>query len=442
MDNRMNEGGAAVPDDSARFGAYRVFLVLLISLSIIFDGFDGYTLGLAVPSIAREWGLKPGAFATATAFVTIFTLIGSALAGFVGDRIGRKQTLILSTLLYGTGSLIAAFAPDMLVLLLSRILAGLGLGGALVTAVVSVAEHVPARQRSVAITLTTLGMPLGHALAGATATYVLEPFGWRSLFLIGALAPIAIAIIHALLLPETPSFMHGKMRYRDAMARYCRRTGVDPADFDAPPAEEKTTTRTRFAALFTRNYRADTLLLWAGIAASLLITYSLAQWLPSLLSRTGASPSIASRAIVFLGIGQLIGGLFSAPIVYLFGSRWPMRLSSIAVFVAALTLVANFDAHPTAIVTYVTFAAMACVNAIIIQLYHTLGPAIYPDEVRGSGTGLALGIGRMGAVLSSYSGAWALNHGGVTFFGVIAIAAVVQFFSFGLIRRHGASGRK
>lgn len=442
MHSQQVAGEAARQQQEQRFVGYRIYLVLLISLSIVFDGFDGYTLGLAIPSIAREWGLKPGAFATATALVTVFTLLGSMLAGFAGDRIGRKRALIASTLLYAAGSLIAAFAPNMMTLAISRAVVGIGLGGALVTAVVSVAEHAPPRQRSLAITLTTLGIALGHALAGATASLVLEPFGWRSLFLIGALVPGGIALIHTLLLPETPSFMYGKPQYREALAKYCRRIDVPPERFASGQVAEPTTSGTRFGALFTPTYRADTVLLWVGIAASLFVTYSLSQWLPSLISRTGASPSLASQAVVFLGIGQIAGGLISVPVVYWFGSRWPMRLSSIVLLILALTLALQFDARPTTLLTYAAFAALACAIAVIIQLYHTLGPAIYPEEIRSTGTGFALAIGRLGAVLSAYTGARALEHGGPTFFGIVAIAAVVQFVSFGFIKRHATSGRR
>lgn len=441
MSSLPHDASAATPRES-RFTRYHLFIVLIIGLSIVFDGFDTYTLGLAVPSIARDWGLPPGAFAGITALSTISTVTGSALAGFVSDRIGRKYMLIIATMLYAGGSLISALSWETTLLGFSRVVTGLGLGSAIVTAIVSIAEHVPQRQRSAAITITTLGIPLGHTLAGATASLVLEPLGWRSLFLIGVIIPAIMIAVMALLLPETPAFMRGKPRYHDALERYCRRTGLNPDDFGAARREDKVRSGAPLAALFSRPYRSDTILLWTGMTASVFITHVLAQWLPSLMSEAGASLTVASQSLFYFGMGQIVGAAIATPLIFWFGSRYPMCAGALVILVVAAGLAVEFDTHPAALATFAMFALTACVGSMMVTLHHALGPAIYPEAIRGGGTGLALAIGKSGGILSAFGGAWALPHGGTTFFGLVVLAALTQLVCFGLIRGHAPSGRR
>lgn len=434
----------AIPSPAGRiqrFTRYHLFIVTIIALSIIFDGFDTYTLGLAIPSIAKEWGLKPSDFATITALATISTIAGSAFAGFVGDKIGRKRTLALATLLYGGGSLVSALSNEMMLLTLSRVVTGIGLGSAVVTAIVSVSEHVPLRQRAAAITLTTLGIPLGHTLAGITAAWVLEPLGWRTLFLIGAVIPAIMLVLQTIILPETPSFMRGKPRFAAALERYARRTDLDIEDLRTPPPPRKTSSGARFAELLSGRYRSDTIFMWLGMSASVFITHISSQWLPSLINHAGGSVTLASSALAYFGTGQILGAIVATPLIFWFGSRRPMLGGALAILTLSGLLMMNFDGHPTAYLTFAMLTAMAALGSMMVCLHHTLGPAIYHEDIRGSGTGVALALGKTGAVLSSYAGAWAVEQHGIAFFGLIALAAVVQFSCFGMIRRHAVGGR-
>lgn len=437
----IGETVARAQRSSEALRPYHIMIVAIVALSVIFDGFDTYTLGLSVPAIAREWGRPASAFGTTTALSTVATVVGAMSAGIVSDRIGRKYTLMLATLLSGGGTLLSAAASTMAILTVSRVVTGIGLGGAMVTAVVLVSEHMPTRHRAAAIVLMTLGIPLGHTLSGAVASLVLEPWGWRSLFLIGAVVPCIVFVVQALAMPETPAFMRGRAAYRQKLEHYHRRLGTQELDVpvDGLAALDG---GTGIGALFQKKIVRETLLLWVGVTASVFITHVASQWLPSLIVHAGGSLKSASQSIVYFGIGQIGGALFATPLIFLFGSRWPMLGGAIVTFILALVLMARFDAAPTAVATFITFAVMAWVGSQMVALHHALGPAIYPEAVRGRGTGFALAIGKSGAVISSYSGAWAINHGGMAYFGLIATAAVVQFCCFSLIRRHAPAGMR
>ena len=148
--------------DQGAWGAYQKWLVGMTAMTIVFDGIDNQLLGVAIPSIMREWSVPRAAFAPVVSIGLIGMTIGGAVAGLAGDRIGRRTALLGSMLLFGlmTAAVAAAASPMHLAVL--RLLAGAGLGGAIPNAAALAAEYVPRRHRHIAVTLTIVCVPLGR----------------------------------------------------------------------------------------------------------------------------------------------------------------------------------------------------------------------------------------------------------------------------------------
>src|SRR5262245_51620521 len=147
--------------DRGPWGGHQRWLVLLTALTIVFDGADIQLLGIALPSMMGEWGLPRGAFASVVSLGYVGMAIGGASAGLAGDRFGRRTALLSSMLLFGAATLGLAAAGGVRDVAVFRLLAGMGLGGALPNAAALAAELVPVRQRSMAVTLTIVCVPLG-----------------------------------------------------------------------------------------------------------------------------------------------------------------------------------------------------------------------------------------------------------------------------------------
>src|ERR1700752_1541873 len=171
--------------DDGRWSGRQKLFVLLTALTIVFDGVDNQLLGIAVPAMMRDWGVARGAFAPFLASGLIGMMIGGALAGIVGDRMGRRFALIGSVVIFGVLTAAMALVESLWALGALRFLAGLGLGGAMPNAAALASEYVPRRHRPFAITLTIVCVPLGGTLAAFVAGYVMPVFGWRTLFAIG-----------------------------------------------------------------------------------------------------------------------------------------------------------------------------------------------------------------------------------------------------------------
>ena len=171
--------------DEGPWTGFQQWLVGLTALTIIFDGADNQLLGASLPMIMRDWGLAKAAFSPVLAAGFVGMLIGGAVAGVFGDRIGRKKALIASVVVFGLATSAIATAADVTMLGVLRFIAGLGLGGAVPNAAALASEFVPKRHRPIAVTLTIVCVPLGGTLAGLLAIRVLPVFGWRTLFLFG-----------------------------------------------------------------------------------------------------------------------------------------------------------------------------------------------------------------------------------------------------------------
>lgn len=153
--------------------------------------------------------------------------IGTPIGGILGDRIGRKPTLVLSVMLFGVATAAIALANGILELSIYRTLGGVGMGGAIPAATTLIAEMTPARRRSLAVTLGLICIPIGGLAGGLIAAQLLPVYGWRSLFLVGGGAPFLVSFILMAVLPESVQFLARKSGNADEVTRRLREIGCD-----------------------------------------------------------------------------------------------------------------------------------------------------------------------------------------------------------------------
>src|SRR5579863_5686458 len=144
---------AAVLDDSP-WSAYQKFMTVLAGLAIIFDGFDIQILGFAIPSLIPEWHGARADFGPVLAIGLAGMLVGGPLAGYCGDRFGRRPALIVCVVIFGLATIATAFVHGLVGLTVLRLVTGMGTGGALPNASTLTAEFAPLRRRPMAVKLT------------------------------------------------------------------------------------------------------------------------------------------------------------------------------------------------------------------------------------------------------------------------------------------------
>lgn len=375
-------------------------VVAMVAIALVLDGLDAQALGLAIPALMAEWNLTRADFSPIAAGSLVGMAIGATFGGLLGDRIGRRLALIGSITVFGLATGLATLAAGTVSFGALRALAGLGLGATLPNASALIAEFTPARFRSIGMSIAQLSQPVGSMLAGFIAAALLEGSGWRSLFLIGGAAPIALALLFLWRLPESPSFLARKDRPREHVPR------------------------ASIGALLAPGRRRDTVLAWSSCFLSLLALYSVLSWAPAMLAAERLPLSFTGTAIATFSIGGILGSFGCGLLITRFGSRPAQLLIGATGIAAAVTLIVLFRsgiATPALIGVLMAFIGVGAAGTQ--ATLYSLGAHLYPTGLRATGIGAILGIGRFGAVASAWVGAWAVDAGGaVGFFALFAAA--------------------
>ncbi|MDB5702859.1 MAG: transporter [Sphingomonadales bacterium] len=421
--------------DGRGWSKLQLSVVALCAAAIALDGFDNLTLGFVIPALIKEWGVTKAAFAPLIAATIIVMCIGTAIAGRLGDRLGRRPVLIGSVVLFGTMTLAAALANDIWSLGLARCLAALGMGGAMPNATALLAEFAPARHRNRAVTIGVAFIPVGGFVGGLVAAELLTSHGWRSLFLAGGAFTLVAGIAMAVWLPESPRFLV-KDRLRHArLARLLSR--IDPTHDGSSRYSTATAAEVeQGGSIFDPSIRFDTFALWAAFFFCLLAVYAMFNWAPTMLSEAGFGLGVASAGLGGFNFGGIFGALLGATAMDKMGSRKPMVLLAIGGAVASIGVAGAVWFHAS---------ASAVVGMLVLQgfficgLQVTLFPLaalIYPATSRATGLGGALAVGRLGAIVSSVAGAALLAQGAPAFMLCVASICVVTALAILVIRGH------
>jgi AAHS family 3-hydroxyphenylpropionic acid transporter len=354
-------------------------IVAFCFVAAMCEGMDVQAAGVAAAGIKLDLKPTPGQLGLFFAAANFGLLFGAVFGGRLSDRVGRKWVLTASIGMFGVCSILTALAWDMTSLTAARLLTGLGLGGAMPNLIAMVADASHVRSRNAVIALTYVGMPLGGAVASAIVLG-LPPGHWRWLFLIGGAAPLVIAPLMALVLP-----------------------GGRPVGTEAARGEPG-----RIADLFADGRLARTLTLWLGFFVATLTLHLLLSWLPLLLQGRGLSKSEAALAQFAFNAGgagaALVAGLG-------LDNRWrPLSVAfSVVAIPAALLLVANAPAQAAGMAAYALLLGGGILAGQVI-LYSVAG-GLYAPNLRGTGMGSAIGIGRVGSLVGPTLAAMLLTAG-------------------------------
>jgi AAHS family 4-hydroxybenzoate transporter-like MFS transporter len=364
-------------------------------------------------------------------------MVGGAIGGMLGDRLGRRTALLSSVLAFAAFTLAIATVHGVMMLGVFRFLSGLGLGGAMPNAAALASEYVPRRQRAFAVTLTIVCFPLGGTLAALMSAQVLPMYGWRTLFVFGGTLPIALAIVLFPLLPESPKYLANRPARWPELIGLLRRLGHDvPADaafIEAGTVKSAASIR----KLFVPSFRLDTLGLFGAFFFGLMANNIGILYIPVMLTAAGFTQAVASNALAAWNFGGVAGAILGALIIQRLGSRiTQLTLSGMAVGSALVMAMMPPDPQDTFWLIVMFVLLGGTLNAVLTTMY-ALAANVYPTEIRGTGIGTAVAMGRLGMVLASYVGNFALDAGGPpAYFSTFAVAMVIVFTSLAVVRRH------
>lgn len=415
-----------------RFSKLQYGVFIFTFLITFFDGYDTAVIGYIAPSLLNEWGMEKGALAPVLSAALLGLAIGAITFGPIADRFGRKRVLILSVMIFSLGTTLSAFVSTLFQLELLRFITGVGLGAAMPNAVTLMSEYSPKQKRAMIVNAMFCGFPLGAALGGFIAAYLIPNYGWRSTLLFGGMIPLLLSFFMIFYLPESVRFL-----IRKGGEKAVAKTKLILQKIDRSAASEDhftldegmvVTERKGLALVLSKYYWKGSILLWIAYFMGLVIFYGVMNWMPTLFKEASMPGGLAS----------IVTGLFALGGLGAIGNGWLMdRFNGtlLIAFFSALTaisvaLIGIFISLPLGVLVAIILFAGIVMNTAQSSL-PALAANFYPTEGRTTGVSMMLGVGRFGGIAGSFLVAFLIKNDltieGI--FYILALPAVIAMVS-------------
>jgi len=397
---------------TVREGAMSPFQIAAVTVCMAInalDGFDVLSIAFAGPQVAKEWMLKPAELGLLFSAGLFGMMLGSLILSSLADMLGRRTLVLIGLVVITAGMIASAFANGLEQLAWLRVLTGLGIGSLLSSINTIVVEYSSYRRKDFAVAFMAVGYPIGATIGGTISVYLIMAYGWRAVFVFGGVISAVLIPFALMQLPESLDYLLAK-RPKNALQRLnalLKKMGrSELAELPARQAAGEDAAVSVFA-IFDRDFFARTALIVFAYFLTMIPFYFMLNWTPKVLVDQGLSLATGiSGAVIMNGCG-VIGGL-------LFGlstNRTGLRQATSWFLVLFFVSIVGFGlATELKILLIFAGAVGFFMIGLISGLYAILG-AMYPVRVRNTGTGLALGIGRFGAVVGPYLGGVLIGMG-------------------------------
>lgn len=396
---RSAEGPAAW----TRKGLGIVALCFAINMA---DGVDVTILSFIAPRLQAEWGISAATMGNLFSAGLLGMAIGGMFIAPLADRLGRRAVILAALCLMSAGMFASSFAPSVPVLFAMRVIVGSGIGTVLAAMAALAAESAPPAQRSLAVGVVQAGYPFAAVFTGLIVAHELPIHGWQAILLGAAAMTVALLPAAWLVLP------HGRPVVTD---------GAEAAG--------------RVGQLFAPALRARTIALWSAVFFGLMVLYFIVSWIPKLSIAAGLSETNGIYAGALYNLGAFVGTMamsFLALRVPL-GKLVPVMLTGAGVAMVVFGSVAM----PVWLTLFVAFL----IGVTLQGGYNGVWPiaaGAYPGEVRATGVGWAIGVGRGGAVIGPMLGGYlmAANAPLPALFGAYCVPLLICAGAAFMVERH------
>ncbi len=395
----------------------RLLVVGLCFALNMLDGADMLIMSFIAPVLSVQWHVSPESLGVIFSASLVGMAIGCLFVAPLADRFGRRS-MIVSALVLVTVSMVSSgyvhTVPEMLV---ARLFVGIGVGTIGVSMSAMAAEFAPQGRASFAVGFVQAGWPLGSIITAFVAASIIEDYGWQALLVGIGLASLGLLAATALALPESVSFLASRRPAKalDRINGILPRLGLSTLESLGPkPPRPK---RIAVLRLFADGRLRASILLWTAVTFGYFVLYFAISWIPKLSVDAGLKLDDA----IYAGATYNFGAFVGTTLVGWLGSRY--RLNRVISLFFGLSVAALLIFGSASMPVLLTLVVAACVGITVQGAFNGFWPLaakLYPTEMRGTGIGWALGVGRIGAVLGPVVGGVLVGAG----FSIAAIFAV------------------
>ncbi|AYC30424.1 MFS transporter [Paenisporosarcina cavernae] len=373
-------------------------LLGIAGLGWMFDAMDVGILSFIIAALAVEWSLTPAEMGWIGSVNSIGMAVGAMVFGMFADKIGRKQIFIMTLVLFSVASGLSAFTTTLAAFLILRFFVGMGLGGELPVASTLVSESVEPKERGRIVVLLESFWAAGWLVAAIISYFIIPNFdnGWKIALILTAL-PAFYAVYLRLKLPDSPQFVAKREK--------------------VPPITE------RLALIWSKKYTKNTLMLWILWFTVVFSYYGMFLWLPSVMVIKGFTLIKSFEYVLLMTIAQLPGYFLAAWLIEKIGRKFVLVSFLLGTALSAY-IFGNAD------VTWILLTSGALLSFFNLGAWGALyayTPEQYETVVRGTGSGMAAAVGRIGGILGPLlvGSLVAKNFDIGWIFGIFCIAIVI-----------------
>jgi len=422
--------------------AFSVMTFAVCMLVLIADGMDAQLLGIVAPIVIAEFGVDRGTFGIAVMAALIGFGLGSWGWGWLGDRIGRRWSLAIGTVVFSGATMGASLAADVWQMAAWRLVSGLGFGAAYATAITLTGDWLPDRWRSVGVTTISVGTPAGGTVVGALAPTLVEEFGWRGTFLTIGAGTMLMVVLIVVILRESPAYLlaRGKKEAAHAVA-----AKVLDGDVELVPEHHATDAGGASIGVFHPSHFRLNLGVGIAFAAAAMVAYAMLNWGTTFLTAKGFPFEEASYAVSIGGMTSIVASILAGLLVHRFGSRSVFLAIATGLLLTLIVLALKVESMSNApgsserlLVIALYGLAAALFSAAIASMYAVMTYA-YPSACRSAGIGFGIFVARVGAIAGSGLGGTLIDMGEgslLPYFGTLIAVSALVFAAPLIVDRH------
>lgn len=400
---------------------YRPRVLAIVGAAYFFAFFDIVNIGFCLPSIETAFSINENVAAIAISLGLAAYVIGALSDAFISDRFGRQIALMVSVIFFTVGTLISGFATSFPMLLVGRVIAGMGIGADIAAATAYITGISPTRLRGQAGSKSVVWGFIGVAVAPFIAMVLLpgHPNGWRIMFLVGGIGGLIILPLRRLI-PESPRWLvsHGQSEKAEplivAAEEYAKKSTKKPVVVRTrPPTKHMSTGRT--VALFL----AVWFIYYIG-------NYGWLTLAPTLLTNNGFSLSDSLSFLCVTGLGLVVGALFAVWVADRFERKF---MIAGALCLSAVSFLAIGALPRSGIIMLFGFLICFTIGLVVPLLYVNTSEQ-FSGDFQARGVANTDGWGHIGAAICPQL---ILPAAGIAFFWGFAVMALTAIVSGGLV---------
>ena len=344
-------------------------LLGIAGVAWLFDAMDVGMLSFIIAALQKEWNLNTEQMGWIGSVNSIGMAVGALVFGIWADRIGRKNVLIITLLLFSLGSGLSALTTSLTIFLAFRFLIGMGLGGELPVASTLVSESVPVERRGRVVVLLESFWAAGWLIAALISYFVIPTYGWQIALLISAI-PALYAIYLRIHLPDSERFQKVKEQRKIPVGKSLK-------------------------SLLSKEYVRRTLMLWTLWFCVVFSYYGMFLWLPSVMVLKGFTLIKSFQYVVIMTLSQLPGYFTAAWLIEKAGRKFVLVTYLLGTAISAYF----FGNAETLTALLLSGCLLSFFNLGAWGALYAYSPEQYPTLIRATGTGMAAAVGRIGGIL-------------------------------------------